>query len=508
MRGKSFSRWLLFAGLVSLLLGGTLPANAEPGVAVATDQIMAGLYAPQQWFSQEHIRSVNQATGKNVSIGGMWVDVDEWPNNVTHMLEEIWSAGATPFVNIHVPGTAAQIASGEFDASITNLGAGVNLWLAKGGDRSVLLAPMPEMNGDWIPYGMDPTNFKPAYRRFVNVASRSGSTGWNVRWVFAPNGWSAPPYRVADYYPGADVVDLVGMSAYNWGSNQPGLVWTSVEQTMGGALQEARGFAPEKPFLIAQTASSPFGGDKDSWIREMFTYLAEDPNVVGFIYFNIEKEHDWAIYKGSTINQGWKDGMALESTVYEWPLRDWFETGPLVVDTYLLPFEGTFSDDDDSPFTVEIEWLAHAGITTGCGLDRFCPNDPVTREEMASFLYRALALPAGAPDFFNDDAGSPHEEAINAVRVAGITVGCGTTSFCPRAATSRAQMASFLVRALAYPGSSVDFFTDDNTSIYQADINSLGQSGVTTGCTPTTFCPDATITREQMAAFLFRSLGS
>jgi hypothetical protein len=69
-------------------------------------------------------------------------------------------------------------------------------------------------------------------------------------------------------------------------------------------------------------------------------------------------------------------------------------------------------------------------------------------------------------------------------------------------------MASFLVRALAYPGSSVDFFTDDNTSIHQADINSLGQSGVTTGCTPTTFCPDATITREQMAAFLFRSLGS
>ena len=507
MRGKAFSRVALVAGLTLISVGRMSDAVAEPGVAVATNQIMAGLYAPQQWFSYEHIALVNQATGKNVSIGGMWVDVDEWPSNVTHMLEEIWSAGATPFVNIHVPGTAAQVAAGEFDASIIDLGAGVNLWLAKGGERSVLLAPMPEMNGDWIPYGMDHTNFKEAYRRFVNLASRSGSTGWNVRWVFAPNGWSAPPYRMADYYPGADVVDLVGISAYNWGSNQPGLSWTTVEQTMGGALDEARGFAPEKPFLIAQTASSPFGGDKDAWIREMFTYLAEDRNAVGFIYFNIEKEHDWAIYKSSTVNPGWKDGMALETTAYHWPLTDWFDTGSLIVDTYLIPFEGKFSDDDTSLFVNEIEWLAQAGITTGCGPERFCPEDPVTRGEMASFLYRALALPAGGPDFFSDDAGSPREEAINAVRAAKITLGCGTASFCPHAATTRAQMASFLVRALDYPTTAVDFFTDDDGSIHQADINSLRESGVTTGCTTTTYCPGTIITREQMAAFLFRAFG-
>jgi hypothetical protein len=507
MRGKAFSRFAVAIGLVLIAIGRMPNATAEPGIAVATNQIMAGLYAPQQWFSRDHIVAVNQATGKNVSIGGMWVDVDEWPNNVTHMLEEIWSAGATPFVNIHVPGTAAQVAAGEFDASITNLGAGVNLWLAKGGERSVLLAPMPEMNGDWIPYGMDPTNFKTAYRRFVNVASRSGATGWNVRWVFAPNGWSAPPHRMASYYPGPDVVDLVGMSAYNWGSNQPGLVWTTVEQTMGGALDEARGFAPEKPFLIAQTASSPFGGDKDAWIREMFRFLAEDRNAVGFIYFNIEKEHDWAIYKGSTLNQGWKDGMALETTVYQWPLSDWFDSGALTVDTYLLPFEGTFSDDDASLFVNEIEWLAQTGITTGCGPERFCPTSPVSRGEMASFLYRALALPLGAADFFDDDAGSPHEEAINAVRAASITNGCSATNFCPHGSTTRAQMASFLVRAIGYPPALSDFFTDDNASIHQANINSLRQSGVTSGCTATTYCPEATVSREQMAAFLYRALG-
>jgi hypothetical protein len=259
--------------------------------------------------------------------------------------------------------------------------------------------------------------------------------------------------------------------------------------------------------LIAQTASSPFGGDKDAWIRDLFSYLTADPNAVGFIYFNIEKEYDWAIYKGTSLNQGWKAGMALETTVYQWPLPDWFDSGPLVVDTYLLPFEGTFSDDDTSPFVAEIEWLAASGITTGCQLDRFCPSSPVTRGEMASFLDRALALPAGGPDFFNDDAGSPHEEAINAIRAAGITSGCTATDFCPHARTTREQMATFLVRALQLTSSSTDYFSDDNGSMHESDVNALRESSITLGCTEKTFCPKTIVTREQMAAFLFRSFG-
>ena len=504
MRGKSIAT---LAFLAVIVFAAESPnAVAEPGVAVATNQIMAGLYAPQQWFSREHIFEVNAASGKNVSIGGIWVDITEPPGNVTYMLEEIWSVGATPFVNIHFAGTPTDVVAGDFDSHISSLASSIDRWLSMGGNRMVMLAPMPEMNGNWIPYGMDPVGFKSAFQHITWLASQSGSTGWNVRWVFAPNGWSAPPYRMADYYPGADVVDLVGMSAYNWGSSVPGSMWTTVEETMGGPLAEARGFAPEKPFLISQTASSSFGGDKDAWIREMFSYLAQDRNAVGFIYFNIHKEQDWSINRGrGEVNQGWLDGMQLDTTVYEWPLVDWTDIGRLTVDTYLLPFEGTFSDDDGSAFTSEIEWLAANEITRGCGLERFCPLAAVTRGEMASFLYRALDLPASAPDFFNDDAGSPHEEAINAIRNVGISNGCSAASFCPNASTSREEMASFLARALVLPPAPTDYFTDDGGSIHEVDINALGHSGITTGCTPTTYCPTVTITREQMAALLYRS---
>lgn len=497
--------------LLALVLAATLAplstaAGAEPGVAVATDQVMAGLYAPQQWYSAQHIRAVNEASGKKVAFGGLWFNVAEPASNVIYMLEEIWSVGATPFVNIHINASAADIANGTMDTQIASMGSAVNQWLGRGGGRSVLLAPMPEMNGDWIPYGMDPINFKNAYRRFVTTASRNGSSGWRVRWVFAPNGWSAPPHHMADYYPGADVVDLVGISAYNWGSNEPGLRWTTVYETMGGALDEARGFAPEKPFLVAQTASSPYGGDRDAWIREMFDFLADDPNAVGFLYFNIEKEHDWTIYKGNQVAAGWRDGMASDRTVYQFPLDDWFTVGPLVVDSWNEPYQGRFADDDASQFQADIEWLANWGITTGCAPNRFCPTSAVSRGEMASFLVRSLGLPYASLDFFVDDDGSIHEADINAIAQAGITSGCGGSAYCPGSSVTREQMATFLTRGFAFEPASVDYFWDDNSSAHQGNINSLALAGVTTGCGAGVYCPEATVTREQMAGFLHRAL--
>jgi hypothetical protein len=130
----------------------------------------------------------------------------------------------------------------------------------------------------------------------------------------------------------------------------------------------------------------------------------------------------------------------------------------------------------------------------------------VTREQMASFLARALKLPATSQDFFSDDNSSAHEGDINRLAAAGVTGGCDTGRFCPRANVTREQMASFLVRALKLPGTSTDFFTDDETSIHESSINRLAASGITGGCGPGRYCPRANVTREQMAAFLHRGL--
>ena len=88
------------------------------------------------------------------------------------------------------------------------------------------------------------------------------------------------------------------------------------------------------------------------------------------------------------------------------------------------PPGGTFVDDDQIAEEGYIEAIAGARITLGCNPpanDRFCPDLSVTRAEMASFLVRALELPPSSNDRFSDDGGSPHEGDINAVAAAGIT---------------------------------------------------------------------------------------
>jgi hypothetical protein len=168
-------------------------------------------------------------------------------------------------------------------------------------------------------------------------------------------------------------------------------------------------------------------------------------------------------------------------------------------------WEGTFLDDDDSVFQDDIEWLFAAGITTGCSDDRFCPDDVVSRGQMAAFLGRSLGLPAAGGDSFTDDNNSVFEDDIERFAAAGITRGCSPTTFCPDAGVTRGQMAAFLERAYDLPATGQDFFSDDNGSIFEDSINRLAASGITSGCTASNFCADDEVTRGQMAAFLRRA---
>ncbi|HSJ33752.1 MAG TPA: ScyD/ScyE family protein [Acidimicrobiia bacterium] len=174
-----------------------------------------------------------------------------------------------------------------------------------------------------------------------------------------------------------------------------------------------------------------------------------------------------------------------------------------------------FSDDNSSVHELDIAALAAAGITKGCNPpdnDEFCPDDPTTRGQMAAFLNRALGLGPSGDDAFTDDDDSVFEGDINAIAAAGVTKGCNppdNDEFCPDDLVTRGQMAAFLVRALGLPSSDVDHFTDDDGSVFEGDINALAAAGVTKGCNPPDndeFCPDDNVTRGQMASFLVRAL--
>jgi spore germination protein YaaH len=171
------------------------------------------------------------------------------------------------------------------------------------------------------------------------------------------------------------------------------------------------------------------------------------------------------------------------------------------VATRLIPFT------DVGSFEAAIEWLYMEDVTAGCSPTRFCPDSRVTRVQMAQFLARALDLPTTTIDHFDDDDGMTGESSINALAKAGLTTGCGARRFCPTRIVTRAQMAQFLARALRLPMTTTDYFDDDDGVTGEGSINAMARAGLTSGCAPRRFCPTQAISREQMAALLYRGLG-
>jgi len=169
--------------------------------------------------------------------------------------------------------------------------------------------------------------------------------------------------------------------------------------------------------------------------------------------------------------------------------------------------DGWFGDDNSSVHEGDINKIALLGITKGTGPDTFSPGESITRGQMAAFLNRALGLNASSVDFFTDDDSSIFENDINAIAAAGITKGTSATTYSPNDPVTRGQMAAFLVRSFDVPASAVDAFTDDDSSIFENDINALAAAGITVGTSATTYSPNDPVTRAQMATFLVRALG-
>jgi hypothetical protein len=235
----------------------------------------------------------------------------------------------------------------------------------------------------------------------------------------------------------------------------------------------------------------------------------------GVAYYQVMRGSDPV---ASVAASSYTDGALSAATAYTYRVAAVDVAGN--ISTYSAPVTVTtgtrFSDVDGSNvFAADIEWLAASGITRGCNPpanDRFCPDEPVTRGQMAAFLVRALSPPSGGDVEFVDDGQSVFESDIETLAGSGITRGCNpprNDRFCPDDPVTRGQMAAFLVRALGYVDTGGIGFVDDNGSVFEDDIARLATAGVTRGCNPPTndrFCPEDPVTRGQMAAFLNRAL--
>ena len=163
---------------------------------------------------------------------------------------------------------------------------------------------------------------------------------------------------------------------------------------------------------------------------------------------------------------------------------------------------------NDAYFYEAVKWAVKNGITTGVGNDLFAPEQPCTRAQIVTFLWRAAGSPEPktASSFTDVPANAYYAKAVAWAVENGITNGMTETTFAPDATCTRGQSVTFLYRALKGTASGSTNFTDVKSDTFYADaINWAVANNVTNGTSATTFSPNSDCTRAEIVTFLYRA---
>ena len=162
-------------------------------------------------------------------------------------------------------------------------------------------------------------------------------------------------------------------------------------------------------------------------------------------------------------------------------------------------------------YTDAVQWMVDNDITTGTSFSCFSPDDPVTRGQASAFMWRMEGEPGAPAHPFVDVVAAWQQGPVSWMVAEGITTGTSPTTYSPDDVLTRGQLAALLWRlaggsdlapATPHP------FLDVVSGWQQEPVSWLAESGITTGTSPTTFSPDDTVTRGQLATFFHRYKGS
>ncbi len=269
----------------------------------------------------------------NAGLGENYVNIADDTAGAAQM----WDQGKLPFIHVmfhptRQPGcTIEKIAAGDYDHLIENWLMKLLEYTATG--RKAVVLYLPEMNGDWTVYGPEghptwgasPASFIKAYRDFVARGRAMGLDETKVLWAWGPNnvGWGS----LKDWWPGSDVVNVIGGSCYNWGGLYPGYDWVSPTKLFDGYVDELRGFEMNLPIFITQMASGLNDSRTPAWLDEAVAY-ANGPKIEGFHWFSIGEftygpgPEDWNV-RTATLDDTRPDDWFIEETEMD-PTRNMY----------------------------------------------------------------------------------------------------------------------------------------------------------------------------------------
>lgn len=240
-------------------------------------------------------------------------DNDLNKNNLYRQLEQLWLKDYVSFVKVGSSTTIREIADGQYDKQLNQMAQLYKRWLQNGGGRKAMFALFQEMNGTWVPYyppdstpAQRQKDFKDAYRHVLEVFLSNGVDRSQIWWVFSPNGGSGLEDNFEYYYPGDNLVDLVGFASYNFGfcdatvkpdGNDYGR-WENYDTLYAPYINRLQMMAPTKPIIITETGSSALTSKearenhqydyaaKEAWFALNYSWLVNQPMVIGIFYFD------------------------------------------------------------------------------------------------------------------------------------------------------------------------------------------------------------------------------
>lgn len=311
------------------------------------------------------------------------------------------------------------------------------------------------------------------------LPSTAGDPGWSARVLFEETGSEgAGPGRIRLGY-------------YTYHLDQPGICGEFMAWNDAGIVEQDRWYCLQGH--VAMNTPGVNDGVLEAWVDGARTFRRTDlafrrvgEEAVGVHTFWLD------IYFGGSVVLN-PDPLRL--SIDELAISD---QGPVDCLT-------RFRDDDGNPHEEDIEFLFDRHLVYGCAQNLFCPDRTLTRAELLVMLARHLDPPATTRGFFSDDDGHWAEAILDRMAAAGVISGCAPGKVCPDDPVTRGQVAAFLRRGLHLPPGP-DAFGDDDGSTFEADIDALAAAGITRGCGPGRFCPESLSRRDQFATLLARAI--
>ncbi|MBM0226167.1 MULTISPECIES: glycoside hydrolase family 26 protein [Micromonospora] len=208
----------------------------------------------------------------------------------------------------------SHITRGDFDSYLRSWADGI-----KSLGYPVAIRFGHEMNGYWYPWcetvnGNRPGDYVKAWRHIHDLFRAAGAT--NVTWVWSPNNrWDDSTPKLSTLYPGDDYVDWVGISGYY--STVFTSEYRSFDLIFNQTIEDIRVFT-SKPLVITETGASDVNGRKAEWIEQTFQLLSRHKDIIGFIWFEVDKEVDWRIASSPAAARAFAKAVADPRYQFTW----------------------------------------------------------------------------------------------------------------------------------------------------------------------------------------------